>query len=88
MACLTSELGLSVLPCVVAVYLLTRSAFAPAKAWTAGAAAAAAGLFALHLHCPNGSAAHLAVFHVFPWLLLATGVVLVRRALPSWSHAP
>ncbi|MCP3141624.1 NrsF family protein [Pyxidicoccus xibeiensis] len=88
MGCMGSELLLSVLPVAAALVLLSRSAFQPARALAAGLSAAGVSLLVLHLHCSDGTLAHLLVAHVVPWLLLAGVVVLVRSRLPTHSYAP
>ena len=55
-----------------------------AYALSAGSAA----LLALHLHCPNGTLAHLVAFHLVPWALLALLAWAARRALPTKIYAP
>ncbi len=86
--CMRTHVLLSALPLVAALVMLRRSAYHPARAVAAGLSAGAVGLFLLHLHCPDGSAGHLAFSHVAPWLLLGAVALLVRSLLPSQSHAP
>jgi hypothetical protein len=86
--CMRSHMLLSALPLLAALVMLRRSAYHPARALAAGLSAGAVGLLLLHLHCPDGSAAHLAVSHVAPWLLLGGLALLVRARLPTRSHAP
>jgi hypothetical protein len=86
--CMRTHVLLSALPLVAALVMLRRSAYHPARAMAAGLSAGAVGLFLLHLHCPDGSAGHLAFSHVAPWLLLGAVALLVRSRLPSQSHAP
>lgn len=88
MGCMVTEVLLSIPPLILALVLLCRSAFQPLRALAAGLSAAGVSLFVLHLHCPDGSAGHLALGHVVPWLLLAGVVLLVRARLPSRSYAP
>jgi hypothetical protein len=88
MGCMVTEVLLSVPPLILALVLLCRSAFQPLRAVAAGLSAAGVSLFVLHLHCPDGSAAHLALGHVLPWLVLAGVVLLVRSRLPTRSYAP
>lgn len=87
-ACFTTEVTVSAVPLAFAVWLLTRVAYNPARAFAAGLGTGAVGMLALHLHCPCGTLAHLLTFHVLPWLLLAGLAVLVRARLPSRSFAP
>ncbi len=86
--CMRSNVLLSALPLLAALVMLRRSAYHPARAVAAGLSAGAVGLFLLHLHCPDGSAGHLAFSHVGSWLLLGAVALLVRSRLPSQSHAP
>jgi len=86
--CMRTNVLLSSLPLVAALVMLRRSAYHPARAVAAGLSAGAVGLFLLHLHCPDGSARHLAFSHVGSWLLLGVVALLVRSRLPSHSHAP
>jgi hypothetical protein len=88
LGCMVSEVVLSIPPLILALVLLCRSAFQPLRALAAGLSAAGVSLFVLHLHCADGSAGHLALGHVVPWLLLAGVVLLVRARLPSRSYAP
>ncbi len=82
------ELGASVLPLGVALWLATRMAPDISRAMSFSVAAGAAALLALHLHCPNGTFAHLLTFHLLPWALLSGVAWLARRALPTKSYAP
>lgn len=88
MGCMTSELLLSIPPLALALVLLCRSAFQPVRAFAAGLSAAGVSLFVLHLHCPDGTAAHLALGHVVPWLLLAGVALFLRSRLPTRTYAP
>jgi hypothetical protein len=88
LGCMATEIVLSIPPLLLALVLLIRSAFQPLRALAAGLSAAGVSLFVLHLHCPDGSAGHLALGHVVPWLVLAGVVLLVRSRLPSRSYAP
>lgn len=86
--CTRTHMLLSALPLLAALVMLRRSAYHPARAVAAGLSAGAVGLLLLHVHCPDGSAAHLAASHVGPWLLLGALSLLVRSRLPTSSHAP
>jgi hypothetical protein len=86
--CVASELLVSLVPVGVTLWQLTRNAYSASRALTAGLCAGAAGMFALHLHCPVGSPLHLLCFHVVPWLGLAAITALVRSRLPSRTFAP
>jgi hypothetical protein len=86
--CLTSEVVLSIPPLALALVLLCRSAFQPVRAFAAGLSAAGVSLFVLHLHCPDGTAEHLMLGHLVPWLLLAGVALFLRSRLPTRSYAP
>ncbi|WP_257448271.1 DUF1109 domain-containing protein [Archangium lipolyticum] len=86
--CMRMHLLLSALPLVAALVMLRRSAYHPARSVAAGLSAGAVGLLLLHVHCPDGSARHLAASHVGPWLLLGVLALLVRARLPNQNHAP
>ncbi len=86
--CLTTELVISVVPITAAVLVLARFAYSPWRMLVGGLSAGAAGLFALHLHCPIGTLGHLAAFHVLPWLAVAGLAVLLRGRVRSHSYAP
>ncbi|HSP78819.1 MAG TPA: NrsF family protein [Myxococcaceae bacterium] len=88
LGCARAHMMLSTLPLVAALVLLRRSAYHPARAVAAGLSGGAVGLLLLHLHCPDGSTAHLALSHVGPWLLLGGLTLLVRARLSTRSHAP
>ncbi len=88
LGCARVHMMLSALPLVAALVLLRRSAYHPARAVAAGLSGGAVGLLLLHLHCPDGSTAHLALSHVGPWLLLGGLTLLVRARLSTRSHAP
>jgi len=86
--CLIAETAVSLLPAVFALWAITGTAFQARRAAIAGMSAGAVGLLVLHLHCRIGSAAHLVLFHVLPWLALVAVVVAIRSRLPSRSFAP
>lgn len=86
--CMTSEVVLSIPPLALALVLLCRSAFQPVRAFAAGLSAAGVSLFILHLHCPDGTAGHLMLGHLVPWLLLAGVALFLRARLPTRSYAP
>jgi hypothetical protein len=88
LGCMRTHMLLSALPLLSALVMLRRSAYHPARAVAAGLSAGAVGLLLLHVHCPDGSAAHLAASHVGPWLLLGGLALLVRSRLPTSNHAP
>jgi hypothetical protein len=86
--CFTTELLLSLLPLATGVWVLTTAAFQPARVAILALSGGAAGLFALHVHCPNGLWSHLLVFHLLPWLAITGVALVVRWRLPSRSFAP
>lgn len=86
--CLFTEVGVTLPLLALLSWLFTRSAPDTLKVVAGGLAGGAAGLFALHLHCPVGTASHLWVFHLLPWGALVLGAVAGRRALGSRSYAP
>jgi len=88
MACFWTMVFLSLVPLAGGAWLLTRMAYSAARAWTVGLASAGVGLLVLQFHCANGTNAHLFAFHFLPWLALGGLAVLLRRLLPTWSHAP
>lgn len=88
MGCMTTEVLLSIPPLALALVLLCRSAFQPVRAFAAGLSAAGVSLFVLHLHCPDGTAGHLMLGHLVPWLLLAGVAIFLRARLPTRSYAP
>jgi hypothetical protein len=88
MGCVTTEVVLSLPPLALALVLLCRSAFQPVRAFAAGLSAAGVSLFVLHLHCPDGTAGHLMLGHLVPWVLLAGVAIFLRARLPTRSYAP
>jgi hypothetical protein len=86
--CGITEVAISAVPWVLCLVLLRRTAYDASRAWVGGLCAGAAGAFALHLHCGDGSPAHLMVFHVLPWLALGGLAVLARSSLRSTTFAP
>lgn len=88
MSCMVTEVVLSVPPLVTALVLLCRTAFQPVRAMAAGLSAAGVALLVLHLSCSDGTAPHLLLSHLLPWMLLAGVAVLVRSCLPTRSYAP
>jgi hypothetical protein len=78
----------SVLPVVVSTFVLSRFAPDLLRSVVAGLSAGAGGLVGLHLHCPNGTLAHLVAFHLVPWVLISAGAVGLRRLVGSSTFAP
>jgi len=87
-SCATTECLVSVVPMLTGLLLLSRFAFDPLRTIVVGMSAAAVGVLTLHLHCPNGSWSHLAMFHALPWACLIAALLLVRRVVPSKTFAP
>ncbi len=87
-SCAMTEGLVSVVPLVTSLLVLSRFAFDPLRTAVVGMSAAAVGVLTLHLHCANGSWAHLAMFHGMPWLVLIAVLLMVRRAMPSKTFAP
>ncbi len=86
--CGVLECAYSVVPVVISTFALSRFAPDVLRTMVAGLSAGAGGLVGLHLHCPNGSLSHLAVFHLIPWLLVSAVAVGARRLVGSSSYAP
>jgi hypothetical protein len=86
--CLWTVLALSIFPLAGGAWLLSRVARSPQRSLAMGLACAGVGLLVLQFHCADGQHAHLALFHLLPWVALGGGAVLGSRALRSWSYAP
>jgi len=86
--CALTESVVALVPMIAALAVLSGFAFDATRALAAGIAASSAGLLAVHLHCPDGSLAHVVAFHLAPVLVLAAVTLVVRRLLPSRTHAP
>jgi hypothetical protein len=88
MSCFWTVVFLSLVPLAAGAWLLTRMAYSAARAFTVGLASAGVGLLVLQFHCANGTSAHLFAFHFLPWVVVGGLAVLLRKLLPTWSHAP
>ena len=86
--CGVVETVASVLPLGAAFWALREASFGWMRALLAFASATAAGLFALATFCPDGTAAHLGLFHVGPALVLCAIAVWLRARVPTRSFAP
>jgi Negative regulator of sigma F len=86
--CLVTVVVLSILPLAGGAFLLTRMAYSPPRALAVGLLCAGVGLLVLQFHCTDGARPHLLVFHLLPWAALGAAAVLLRRLLPTRSHAP
>jgi Negative regulator of sigma F len=87
-SCLLTVLALSVVPLAGGAWLLTQTAYSPRRTLALGLASAGVGLLGLQFHCSDGASSHLLAFHLLPWAVLGAAAVLLRRALPTTSHAP
>lgn len=85
--CALAVLGISSVPAIIAVVVLTRIAFQPLRAITAGLAAGGPALAALHLTCEHTDALHLLAFHVAPVVVVAALLVIARARLRTQSFA-
>jgi hypothetical protein len=86
--CVVTDLGLAALPLAAAIVALRNVSFDAARAWTAGIGAGSAGLVALQLHCADGRASHLALFHLLPVLAVGALAVALRRQISTRVFAP
>jgi hypothetical protein len=86
--CLRTELAIAVIPSAAAIAVLSRFAYNPLRILVGALSGGATGLVVLHLHCPIGTAAHVGVFHVLPWMAAAGIAVLIRSRVASRSFAP
>ncbi len=87
LACAATEVAVSILPVIAAVWMTRKFAFDLTRTIASGLSVGATGMLVLHLHCANGGAAHLFVFHVMAWAVVAAGVVLARRLALTRSYA-
>lgn len=85
--CAAMEAGLSVVPLLVVLWATSRFAWDLTRALVGGLSVGATGMFVLHLHCGDGSAAHLFAFHVLPWLAIGASAAVLRRAVPTRAFA-
>jgi hypothetical protein len=86
--CAMGEWKLALVPAVVVLLLSMRFSVQPGRLFLGALAAASGGAIALHGHCPNGTLAHIAVFHVLPTFSVAAVLLAIRHFIPSRSHAP
>jgi hypothetical protein len=85
--CTASHVGVAVLPAVVVLWALRRSAFTLLRAVVAGLAVGATGAFVGELVCERG-AGHVLGFHLPAWLFSAVVVTWVASRLRPRSFAP
>ncbi len=88
MGCAFTECALAAIPVGVLLLLSLRFAAGPSQIFVGGLAAASGGALALHLHCSNGTVAHVTMFHLLPAVVLAGIAVLVRRTIRSRTFVP
>jgi hypothetical protein len=86
--CMRSEWVMATVPTAAAIAVLSRFAYSPLRMLVGALSGGATGLLALHLHCPIGTASHLLVFHILPWLAAAGIAVFIRSRVRSRSFAP
>lgn len=87
-SCAIAECKVAAIPAILVVAFSLRFAARPMHVLVGGLAAASGGAVALHFHCPNGTLAHVAMFHLLPALVLGVVMLGVRRFLPSRSYVP
>jgi hypothetical protein len=85
--CAFAECKLAVVPVALAVALSKRFAARTSHMLLGALAASAGGATALHFHCPNGTFAHVGLFHVLPAVVLGAAAALARRLWPK-SYVP
>lgn len=86
--CTLSECAIAFIPLCVMLAFSTRFAASALHVFMGALAVSAGGALALHFHCANGTVAHIALFHVFPPLLLGALAVAVRRFMRPKTFAP
>lgn len=85
--CTVSHVGVAVLPAVVMLWALRRSAFTVLRAVVAGLAVGATGAFVGELVCEQG-AMHVLGFHLPAWVFSTVVVTWVASKLTPRSFAP
>lgn len=88
LSCALVDCAVTIVPIAVVVALSMRFAAQPSHLVVGALAGSAGGALTLHLHCGNGTVAHVAVFHLLPGLVLAGAAVLVRSRMKSKSFVP
>lgn len=88
MKCALAECKIALVPVALVVVLSTRFAARASHLVIGTLAAASGGAVALHFHCPNGTMAHVAVFHVLPAVVLALLAIAVRALWKPKSFVP
>jgi hypothetical protein len=79
--------GVAIVPGVLALIALRRSAFTLLRSVVAGLAVGAAGAFVGELVCEQG-ALHVLLFHLPAWAFSTAAVALVSSRLAPRSFAP
>jgi hypothetical protein len=85
--CTVSHVGVAVVPGVVMLFALRRSAFTVLRAVVAGLAVGATGAFVGELVCEQG-ALHVLLFHLPAWAFSTAVVTFVSSRLKPRSFAP
>ena len=88
MGCAFTECALATIPVAVVLALSTRFAASASHLFVGGLAAGSAGALALHLHCTNGTVAHLVMFHLLPAVVLGGLAALLHRFLRPRAFVP
>ncbi len=88
MGCAFVECSVALIPVSVLLVLSTRFAATASHVFVGALAAASGGALALHLHCFNGTTAHLAAFHLLPAVALGGVAVLIRSKLKTKTFVP
>jgi hypothetical protein len=86
-ACTLSHIGVAVLPGVIALATLRRSAFNVLRATVAGLAVGASGALVGELVCEQGPL-HVLLFHLPAWVFSTLVVAFVSSRLTPRSFAP
>jgi hypothetical protein len=85
--CSVSHVGVGVLPLIVGIWALRRSAWTWPRALATGLGAGTAGAFLGELACHQG-ARHVLVHHVGAWALVGVACVAISRGLRPRTFAP
>ncbi|MDP2269461.1 MAG: hypothetical protein Q8K32_01945 [Archangium sp.] len=88
MGCAFVECSVALIPVSVLLVLSTHFAATASHVFVGALAAASGGALALHLHCSNGTIAHIAAFHLLPAVVLGGVAVLIRRKLRTRTLVP
>ena len=88
MGCAFVECSVALIPVSVLLVLSTRFAATASHVFVGALAAASGGALALHLHCSNGTIAHIAAFHLLPAVVLGAVAVVIRSKLRTRTLVP